>query len=184
MIERSFYSRDPAVVARELLGKKLVKNSMSGKIVETEAYYGRSDPASHAYNGKTGRNRPMYGKPGTVYVYLCYGMYHMLNFTAREEGKPGAVLIRAIEPLCGLETMTSNRNTSKKKLTNGPGKLTQAMGITMKENGQDATKNRSSIKVEDGPGCKRTGKSKRIGVGETHDRNLRFFCKESVFLSR
>ncbi len=184
-LNKSFYCRDPSEVARDILGKKLVKNGLTGKIVETEAYYGEDDPASHAYNGKTNRNRLMFGEPGRVYVYLCYGMYHLLNFTTREEGKPGAVLIRAVEPLQGLESMKTNRNTSRKEnLTTGPGKLTEAFGIDKEENGEDATGEGSPIKVKEWKNCDEIQRTKRIGVSEEHERNLRFVCKDSDFLSR
>lgn len=185
MLRKEFYRRDTAEVARDLLGKKLVKGCLKGRIVETEAYYGEEDPASHASNGKTERNRLMFGEPGQVYVYLCYGMYHLLNFTTREEGKPGAVLIRALEPLQGLETMKNNRNVSEEeKLTTGPGKLTEALEITKEENGEDATSEDSSIVVERGSKCNSVRRTKRIGVTENHKIDLRFVFKDSNFLSR
>ncbi|MFP4116663.1 MAG: DNA-3-methyladenine glycosylase [Candidatus Aenigmatarchaeota archaeon] len=184
ILDKDFYCRDPAEVAKDILGKKLVKGNLQGKIVETEAYYGEDDPASHASNGKTQRNRLMFGQGGRVYVYLCYGMYHLLNFTTGEEGKPGAVLIRAVEPLQGLEKMKSNRNTSEENLTTGPGKLTEAFGITNKENGEDATQEASVITVEGLGNCSEIKSTKRIGVSEQHKRDLRFVCKGSDFLSR
>ena len=184
MLSKDFYCRDPAEVSRRILGNELVKDGLRGRIVEAEAYYGPNDPASHAYNGKTKRNKLMFGGPGKTYVYLCYGMYHLLNFTTREKGKPGAVLIRALEPLEGVEKMKRNRGTQDgKELTNGPGKLTEALGITKEHNGLDVTNNESLITVEEGKQCNEVGKSKRIGVSENHEEDLRFFLKNSKYVS-
>ncbi|GAH90627.1 unnamed protein product [marine sediment metagenome] len=106
-----FYKRDTLEVARDLLGKALVKfkgpEMVGGIILETEAYYGQDDPASHAYGGKTPRSEIMFGKPGIAYVYMCYGMYYLLNVVTENEGKPGAVLIRALKPLWGIDIMKS-----------------------------------------------------------------------------
>lgn len=150
ILKREFYDRDAITVARELLGKEIVVRGegyeLSGIITETEAYTGIDDKASHAFGGKmTNRNSIMYGRPGMVYVYLIYGMYHLINIIARGEGIPEAVLIRSIEPTAGIPAMAERRYhkaldelTEKEfqNLTTGPGKLTKAMGITMAENGQ------------------------------------------------
>lgn len=130
-----FFHRDTVTVARELLGKKLVVKQgddiLSGIITETEAYRGQDDPASHAYPGITPRNRLMYETYGHVYVYLIYGMYHCLNFTTESLRSPGAVLIRSIMPIDGIDSMQRNRQRSSLvHLTDGPGKLCQALGIT------------------------------------------------------
>lgn len=184
MIQSDFYRRDSAKVARDLLGMKLVKNGMSGRIVETEAYYGEDDPASHAFNGRTERNELMFGEPGRIYVYLCYGMYYLLNVTTHESGEPGAVLIRSLEPLKGIDCMKENRNVAEERnLTTGPGKLCEALGITKEYNGQYVTEKDSEIGIKKGERCDCVGRSKRVGVSENHHRDLRFFCKDSDFLS-
>ena len=129
-----FFARDTARVARDLLGARLVRvvgNSvLEGKVVETEAYYGEGDPPSHASSGRTARSEIMWRKPGLAYVYLIYGMYFMFNVVTESRGSPGAVLIRAVEPLEGLDSMEKNRGgISGADLTNGPGKLAQAFEI-------------------------------------------------------
>lgn len=150
LLGREFFDRDALTVAKELLGKEIVVRGegyeLSGIITETEAYTGIEDQASHAFGGKmTSRNSIMYGKPGMVYVYLIYGMYHLINIITRGEGIPEAVLIRSIEPCTGISIMAERRyhknldELTKKELQNlttGPGKLTKALGITMAENGQ------------------------------------------------
>ncbi|MBW4828166.1 MAG: DNA-3-methyladenine glycosylase [Clostridiaceae bacterium] len=142
-LDRNFYNRDTLVVAKELLGQILVHKIdgklLSGMIVETEAYLGVNDKAAHAYGGRrTKRVETMYGPPGRAYVYIIYGMYNCLNTITREEGVPQGVLIRGIEPIEGLEYMALNRfnkqleeltKNQMKNLTNGPGKLCQAMMI-------------------------------------------------------
>lgn len=150
VLDRAFFDRDAITVAMELLGKEIVVRGegyeLSGIITETEAYTGVEDMASHAFGGKmTSRNSIMYGRPGMVYVYLIYGMYHLINIITRGEGIPEAVLIRSIEPRTGMPAMAERRyhkgldELTKKEfqnLTTGPGKLTRALGITMAENGQ------------------------------------------------
>src|SRR3989338_6570908 len=134
-LERSFYERNTQVVAFELIGKVLIfkqgDNFLSGKIVETEAYFGANDPASHAYRGVTPRNRVMFGQAGMSYVYFTYGNHHCLNIVTETEGVPGAVLIRALEPISGVPIMQRRRGKkiTREQLTNGPGKLAQALGI-------------------------------------------------------
>jgi DNA-3-methyladenine glycosylase len=143
ILNRKFYERDTLKVARELLGKKLVRQSngfeLSGMIAETEAYCGREDSACHAHRGKTPRNAVMFGKPGHAYVYFTYGMHYMLNLVTEEEENPCAVLIRAILPLTGIEEMEARRKRQGKNLTNGPAKLCQALGIDKSLNGWDLT---------------------------------------------
>ncbi|MFP4045440.1 MAG: DNA-3-methyladenine glycosylase [Candidatus Aenigmatarchaeota archaeon] len=185
-LSRDFYERDAATVARGLLGKVLIKDGMSGTIVETEAYYGEDDPASHAFNGETERNRVMFGEPGRVYVYLCYGVYHLLNITTHSKGRPGAVLIRALEPREGLDEMKSNRGLrDKSQLTSGPGKLTQAMDIDLDQNGVDVTKEDAEIRIERGREVeeREIDKSSRIGISHGQDRQLRFFLRDSEYVS-
>lgn len=151
MLERDFFLQDTLTVAEKLVGTELVvvQNNikMAAKIVETEAYLGIEDRAAHTFGGRrTKRNEVMYQKGGTIYVYFTYGMHHLLNFVTKEEGIPEAVLIRAVEPFEGLEEMAWNRYGAKweqlsfrqrKNMTNGPGKLTKALGIHLSYNGQD-----------------------------------------------
>ena len=142
-LERDFYERDTLEVAQDLLGKYLVhdldERITVGKIVEVEAYIGPDDAAAHAYRGlKTARTQIMFGPGGYAYVYLIYGMYHCLNIVTGKEGCPEVVLIRALEPIAGIEIMKQRRKTDKEKnLCSGPGKLCQAMGINMSHYGVD-----------------------------------------------
>lgn len=143
-LPRTFYERDTLTVARDLPGKNLLRSTAAGeivaKIVEVEAYRGSDDPASHAYRKKTPRNRLMFGKAGVAYVYFIYGNHYCLNVTTEGEGIPGAVLIRAIEIVEGLNIAQRNRKIqSAISLTNGPGKLTQALAISKAQNGLDLT---------------------------------------------
>lgn len=179
-LERSFYEQDTITVAQNLLGCLLVseiggKNRTSGIIVEAEAYLGETDPGSHAFRGKTKRNQLMYGKPGRAYVYLIYGKHCLFNVVTEPPGTPGAVLIRALEPVQGIETMKQRRATTTLSLTTGPGKLTQALGITLSHNGIDLTGDLIWIEPYT------TGKiypSSRIGV--TDNQMLRFFINRTV----
>ena len=139
---RDFYRRSTLTVARELLGQRLVRvvggQRLSGLIVEVEAYIGEDDAACHAARGRTLRNEVMYGPPGHAYVYFIYGMHHCLNVVTEEDGFPAAVLIRALEPLEGLEIMRCHRpGRPDGELTNGPAKLCQAMAIDRGFNGVD-----------------------------------------------
>jgi DNA-3-methyladenine glycosylase len=141
-LERAFYRRSTLTVARELLGQRLVRvvddQRISGLIVEVEAYIGEDDAACHAACGRTSRNEAMYGPPGHAYVYFIYGMHHCLNVVTEEEGFPAAVLIRALEPLEGLEIMRRHRpGKPDGELTNGPAKLCQALAIDRGFNGAD-----------------------------------------------
>jgi DNA-3-methyladenine glycosylase len=146
ILKRGFYERDIFTVAKELLGKTIVHETpegvTSGKIVETEAYLGPEDKASHAFGSlRTGRTETQFGPKGHAYIYLIYGLYYCFNTTAGSiAGKPEAVFFRAIEPLSGIDLMQKRRPTAKgnaKKLANGPSKLCMAMAITKKQNGAD-----------------------------------------------
>lgn len=143
ILDRKFYHRDTLRVARELLGRKLVRwfsgIELSGMILETEAYCGRADSACHAHRGKTQRNAVMFGSPGHAYVYFTYGMHYMLNLVTESEGNPCAVLIRAIMPLNGIEEMEIRRKKKGAQLTDGPAKLCQALLIDKSLNGWDLT---------------------------------------------
>lgn len=147
MLPRKFYARDTVIVAKDLLGKKIVRRignkTISGIITETEAYRHSDDPASHAFRRKTERNKAMFEDVGMAYIYFTYGMYFCFNVVARNtSAEAGAVLIRAIQPEKGIEIMKKNRGSaSEKNLADGPAKLTQALGITKKQYGLDLTRN-------------------------------------------
>jgi DNA-3-methyladenine glycosylase len=158
VLSRNFYLRSPDVVARGLLGKVLAQRLggewLSGRIVETEAYFGQDDPAAHAFAGKTARNAVLFGPPGFAYVYFIYGMHYCLNVSCEPEGKAGCVLIRALEPLEGLGTMARLRGlpaaAKPRLLASGPGRLCQALGITRAgQNGLDMTNPESELQILD-----------------------------------
>ncbi len=141
-LERSFFARDTLVVARELLGRRLVRlldgKRLSGSIVEVEAYVGEQDEASHARPGVTARNSSMYGPPGHAYVYFIYGMHHCFNVVTEREGFPAAILVRALEPVEGLEIIGKRRDgRSGKQLTGGPARLCDALAIDIRFDGAD-----------------------------------------------
>jgi DNA-3-methyladenine glycosylase len=186
ILGREFYARGTVEVARDLLGKVLVHGPAAGVIVETEAYLGREDLAAHSSRGITGRTRVIFGPPGHAYVYFIYGMYECLNLVAEPEGAPGCVLIRALEPVAGIELMWRRRPTVKRieQLAAGPGRLTMAMGITRKQNGLDVThgplhlrepKRKQEIKIAATP---------RIGISKCADWPLRFVIAGNRFVSR
>ena len=168
-IPRTFYERDTVKVARDLLGKNLIrtigKQTISGIITETEAYRYTDDPASHAYRGLTPRNRAMFEQVGKAYVYFTYGMYFCFNVVARNHNfAAGAVLIRGLKPEKGIDIMKKNRGIDKiANLTNGPAKLTQALRITKKQYGVDLAK-KSELFLMDGIDRKKIFASKRIGI--------------------
>lgn len=191
-LPRDFYLRPTPLVAQELLGKGIFLRQkdhvLIAEIVEVEAYLGERDAASHAFRGMTKRNWPMFETGGTCYVYFSYGMHHCMNITTREKGVGEAVLLRAVAPLFGVETMGKNRKLNlenAKNLTNGPGKLTQALGIDLAYNGLIFDRpdfkmidlNKKIAKTEIGKTC-------RIGISQAKDLELRFFLKSSSWLSR
>ena len=169
ILPRKFYQNDTVIVAKRLLGKKLVRKignyEISGIITETEAYRHNDDPASHAYRKITDRNKVMFGDVGISYVYFTYGMHYCFNIVAKKSKVPaGAVLIRAIQPEKGIKKMQENRNLKNlKNLTNGPAKLTQALKITKKHYGIDLTK-KSEIYITEGEKIKKIIESPRIGI--------------------
>ena len=183
ILNKKFYGRDTSRVAKDLLGKVLVKESggiiTSGIIVETEAYYGSDDPASHAFGGSTPRSSIMFGKAGITYVYLCYGVHWLLNIVTEKKTTPGAVLIRGLKPRDGIGDMQKRRKTAGTglRLTNGPGKLTTAMGIDYSDNGKDVTDQGSGIYIAD---CDLGNKdftiknTKRVGITNGKDSLLRY----------
>ena len=144
--------------------------------METEAYLGRDDPASHAFNGRTPRNDAMFGARGTLYVYVSYGIHHCINVVTGEEGDPGAVLIRALEPASGSEVMAERRGGGS-ELCSGPGRLSQALGITMRHNGHDLSLPPVRLIGRPPVVVGEVGTSGRIGVSRAADRPLRFFLK-------
>jgi DNA-3-methyladenine glycosylase len=191
VIPRSFFDRDPVLVAPELLGKVLEHGGLAGRIVEVEAYRGSSDAASHAFRGKTARNATMFGPPGSLYVYFTYGMHHCANVVCWPEGEPGAVLIRALAPLAGLEEMAArrfgpgsrarpvlpglktgagaDRRTQRwrsEDLCSGPAKLCQAFGLDRSADGYDLVSGLNGVVlVDDGaPPPARPEIGTRIGL--------------------
>ncbi|OPL12907.1 MAG: hypothetical protein AVO38_14280 [delta proteobacterium ML8_D] len=182
ILKRSFFEKDTAEVAMNLLGKILVRECESGLsagiIIETEAYYGPQDPASHAFRGRTPRSRIMFGKAGIAYVYFCYGMYWLLNAVTEKETVPGAVLIRGLKPAEGIENMKRRRHIEDEgKLADGPGRLTIAMGINGADNGIDMTDKKSRLYISGdtaGGRMVRVEKTPRIGIKNGKDRLLRF----------
>ena len=194
ILQESFYQQDTINVARELLGKTLVHNSKegttSGTIVETEAYLGPEDRASHSSGGRrTARNEVMYGQKGHAYVYFIYGLYYCFNITAGNlSGKPEAVLIRALEPLTGEEIMAKRRSQQLKiaNLTNGPSKLCMAMGISKVQNKKDITA--PPLYVEDASLVSQNliVETSRVGVdysGEWKNKPWRFYIRNNRFVS-
>jgi DNA-3-methyladenine glycosylase len=180
---RAFYDRSPEVVARELLGKVLKHNYkgewLTGRIVEVEAYLGMDDPASHTFIGQTERNRVLFGPPGVAYVYLVYGIYYCLNVSCLPAGEPGGVLFRAIEPLEGVKTAKLRgvpEASGASKISGGPGRLCQALGITLElHNGVDVTRRDSTLQVvDDGYQVPRVAVTPRIGIQKGADLPLRF----------
>jgi DNA-3-methyladenine glycosylase len=182
-LPRQFYSRPVLVVAKELLGKLLVRKTPAGsivaRIVEVEAYGGSDDPASHAFRGITERNRVMFGEPGFAYVYFIYGNHYCLNVKAEIEGVPGAALIRAAEIVEGLELACKNRKTiSFADLANGPGKLTKALDVTKVHNGLDLAKSDELFICEPEENEKlQISTSSRIGIKKGTDKLWRFHTR-------
>ena len=183
---QAFYARAPEAVARDLLGKIIVHGRTAGRIVEAEAYLGLNDMAAHAARGITNRTRVLFGPPAHAYVYLIYGMYECLNFVAEPEGQAGCVLIRALEPVSGLETMRMRRPAAHKpeQLCSGPGKLTLAMGITRALNGAPLTHGQLTVREPDVSEKFGIAVSPRIGVTECADWPLRFFIAGNAYVSR
>lgn len=190
-LTRAFYGRATLVVAQELLGKVLVHRTpegvASGRIVEVEAYIGEEDPACHAAPGPTARNRPLYGAPGFAYVYLNYGMHHLANVVTEPEGSPAAVLLRALEPIDGVELMRRRRMragapVADMDLCRGPGNLSRALGIDLAQNWLDLEG--EELFLEDRGGRAATvAWSQRIGIRVGTDRPWRCFVPDSPAVS-
>ncbi|MFT4106402.1 MAG: DNA-3-methyladenine glycosylase [Lacrimispora sp.] len=198
-LNRDFYNRDSIIVAKELLGKILVHETggkrISARIVETEAYMGVIDKAAHSYGGKrTPRVEVMYGEPGHSYVYLIYGMYHCFNMVTGPQGVPQAVLIRALEPVEGLDMISHNRyqkpygELNKKQitgLTSGPGKLCRAFLIDKELNGEDLCGSRLYVEEGETDGFS-IAESRRVGIDyaeEARDFLWRFYIEGNPYVS-
>jgi DNA-3-methyladenine glycosylase len=182
-LERAFFDRSVHDVARDLVGCRLLFEGCGGTIVETESY-DRDDPACHAYVGLTARTEVIFGPPGHAYVYLSYGIHRLLNAVAEPEGDAAAVLIRALEPTAGLEGMRARRgDRPDTDLCSGPGKLTEALGIGLEQNGADLCAEpflllppeAAAPKVVTGP---------RVGITKAVERPWRFCAAGSRFVSR
>jgi DNA-3-methyladenine glycosylase len=201
LLEAEFFNRDPRRVARELLGKLLVRKTprgiLAGRIVETEAYLGQGDAAAHAAAGRTARNAVLFGPPGRAYVYFIYGNHYCLNVSCLPDGIPGCVLFRALEPVNGIEQMAKARGIELaresglknisllKKISSGPGRLTAALGITReRDNGKSLASPRSDLRIaDDGYRVRRTVATPRIGVVKAAEQPLRYVIAGNPFVS-
>jgi DNA-3-methyladenine glycosylase len=201
LLPRAFFNRDPRQVAQALLGKLIVRQHgrkiIAGRIVETEAYLGQDDLAAHAAAGRTARNQVLFGPPGHAYVYFIYGMYFCLNISCLPDGEPGCVLIRALEPVSGIEQMAKargleddgldfSRQSNLRRLTSGPGKLCDALGITReRDNGKDLLAARSDLLVlDDGYPPKKVMATQRIGISKSTEMPLRYVIAGNAFASK
>jgi DNA-3-methyladenine glycosylase len=197
-LPRDFFDRDARTVARELLGKLLVRRDgrslLAGRVVEAEAYLGAEDPAAHAFNGKTTRNAVLFGPPGHAYIYFIYGNHYCTNVSCTLSGSGGGVLLRALEPVFGVQAMAAARGiqlppqprTSQLRLiSSGPGRLSEALDITrMRDNGKDYTSPRTDLWfADDGYAVTKVRATPRIGVTKAADRPLRFVIAGNPFVS-
>ena len=180
-LERAFYTRDARVVARAMLGTYLVhaprgSEARAVRVVETEAYCGPKDLACHARAGLTKRTRTLLGEPARAYVFLIYGMYECLNIVAEPAGIPGCVLVRALQPVAGIEIMRQRRPATRRceDLASGPGKLTLALGITRAHNGADLTRGSLVVREPAVPRPFEIAVTPRIGITQCADLPLRF----------
>lgn len=194
-LPRSFYRRPTLDVARNLLGKRLVRRyrgrRLSGVIVETEAYLGSQDIASHARHGEESRAAPMFGEPGHAYIYFTYGMHYCMNCVTEPKGSGTGVLVRALEPVEGIRAMRGNRrrlsvhlkDAPDHELTNGPAKLCQALGLDKRLNREDLLGD--TLWIEHAPAVppRKVGKSPRIGIRRGREHQWRFYLKDSPFVS-
>ncbi len=192
-----FYSRDPRQVAPKLLGKVLLRRDgrqfRAGRIVEVEAYLGIHDAAAHAFSGITKRNEVLFGPPGRAYVYFIYGFHYCLNVSCEPDGHAGSLLIRALEPLAGIEEMYAARDVERidgreselRMLTSGPGRLAEAMSITReRDNGKNLTSSRSDLRiVDDGFVPEKIDVTTRIGIKKAEKELLRYSIAGNAFVS-
>jgi DNA-3-methyladenine glycosylase len=195
-LPREFYTRDPRVVSRHLLGKVLVRRQGRGllraRIVEVEAYLGLHDPASHSARGRTPRNFVLFGPPGLTYVYFIYGNHYLFNVSCLPDGEAGGVLFRALEPISGIEQMAEARDIvidgtgDLRKLTSGPGRLAEAFGITReRDNEKDLTSPKSDLFImDDGFRPGRIEVTPRIGITKAAERPLRYIIAGNKFVSK
>lgn len=188
MQDKDFLYEAPEIVARRLLGCLIIREidgqKLVGKIVETEAYH-QSDAASHSYRGRTPRVDVMFGLPGFCYVYFTYGMHYCMNVVTGPEGEGSAVLIRALEPLEGLEVLAKNRGgLSGVQLMNGPAKLCQALQIDKGFNGHDLTKKPLILRVRPAIASANIIQTTRIGISRDVDRPWRFYIRDNAFVSK
>lgn len=188
VLPRSFYDRDSLQVAPELLNKVMVcGDGRAGRIVEVEAYHGGDDPAAHSYRGKTARNAVMFGPPGHMYVYFTYGMHWCSNAVCGPEGAGTAILIRALQPLAGLDLMKAARPLAKsdRQLCNGPACLTQAMSITKQQDGVDLVAARTYWLADDGiDPPDHPVQTTRIGITKAADYPWRWYVTDNAYVSR
>ena len=178
-LPRAFFSRDPVILARDLLGRILFYRApeglLAGRIVETEAYTGEADPASHAFRGRTARNAVMFGRAGIAYVYFSYGMHYCLNVTADARGVAGAVLLRALEPLAGMEVMRQRGDRgAEHRLLSGPGKIGRGFGLGLKDNGLDFTRGPLGLAAGTKVADDQVAVSRRVGISRAVDLPYRF----------
>lgn len=194
-LPREFYDRDPRRVCRELLGKVLVRNEpqncLSARIVEVEAYFGKSDGAAHSFAGRTARNAVLFGPPGYAYVYFIYGNHYCLNVSCLPDGVAGGILFRAVEPLVGIEAMARARGLELngarvlRNLTSGPGRLAEAFGITHeRDNEKDLTSTESGLFIaDDGYRATKILTTPRIGITKAAARPWRYVIAGNPFVS-
>ncbi len=198
VLSRDFFNRDPVTVGRELLGKLLIRREgrtlLAGRIVEDEAYLGAEDPAAHAYAGRTPRNAVLFGPPGHAYVYFIYGNHYCLNVSCMPEGNAGGVLLRAMEPVFGREAMARARRleladaprpSQLRLISTGPGRMSQALGITrLRDNDKDLTAPASDLWfADDGYRPERIAATPRVGITKAVEQPLRFVIAGSPFVS-
>jgi DNA-3-methyladenine glycosylase len=183
-LEQAFFGRSVHTVARELIGCGLFYEGCGGVIVETESYE-RDDPACHAYVGLTDRTEVLFGPPGRAYVYLSYGIHSLLNFVAEPEGEAAAVLIRALEPTSGLDAMRARRgDRPDRDLCSGPGKLTEALGIDLSQNGADLAREPFLLLPRQGGWQGRIVSGPRVGITKAVERPWRFGLVGSPHISK
>jgi DNA-3-methyladenine glycosylase len=198
ILPREFYNRNPITVARDLLGKLLIRREgrklLAGRIVEDEAYLGADDPAAHAYSGRTARNAALFGPPGHAYVYFIYGNHYCLNVSCMPEGYGEGVLLRAMEPVAGIDAMAEARGLELQSpappaqlrlISSGPGRLSEALDITReRDNAKDVTSRRSDLWfADDGYRPEKIVATPRIGIRKAVDEPLRFVVAGSPFSS-
>jgi DNA-3-methyladenine glycosylase len=184
-LDEAFFARSVHDVARELVGCSLVHDGVGGTIVETESYH-RDDPACHAYGGPTPRSEILWGAPGTAYVYFSYGVHSLLNAVAEPEGEAAAVLIRALEPRWGIEAMRERRGREGiRELCSGPGKLTEALGVGLADNGRSLLEPPFELRepLTDAP-APDVVTAPRVGITKAAELPWRFCAAGSPFVSR